>query len=371
MKLLVRKIFSIDMSIKCVVSLSLIIAIFLASSILPGHFNYLWAQREQDTKSTNQTASGFNVYQDELTGIKLVYPSNWARVDVPQSVDRVVTFYAPPTGPPGSFLANLAISKGKYAQKMSTDEFIDWKISELKNSTDVKIIEADNKFNISGQPAFRVVYTFDIGGNQYRAMRIGVLVNSSFYVVTYIAEDSKFSDYEDVVNRMIKSLRIPPETSSSSDQEYVYRDPKTETKMTLKYPSTWILAQQGYSSSNITFYPPLDNVSDNYLDNLRIYINKLSNRNISLEIAYQALINALDRGLDQVNLTKTNYVNISNLSSIGVVYSYPVDGIIHKFLSTVTIKEGNQYLIVFDTTPAKFNQYLPILKKIVSSIRIA
>ena len=124
-------------------------------------------------------------------------------------------------------------------------------------------------------------------------MRIGVLVNSSFYVVTYIAEDSKFSDYEDVVNRMIKSLRIPPETSSSSDQEYVYRDPKTETKMTLKYPSTWILAQQGYSSSNITFYPPLDNVSDNYLDNLRIYINKLSNRNISLEIAYQALINAL------------------------------------------------------------------------------
>ena len=69
-------------------------------------------------------------------------------------------------------------------------------------------------------------------------MRIGVLVNSSFYVVTYIAEDSKFSDYEEVVNRMIKSLRIPPETSSSSDQEYVYRDPKTDTKMTLKYPST-------------------------------------------------------------------------------------------------------------------------------------
>ena len=107
------------------------------------------------------------------------------------------------------------------------------------------------------------------------------------------------------------------------------------------------------------------------MDNLRIYINKFSNRNISLEIAYQALINALERGLDQVNLTKTNYVNISNLSSIGVVYSYPMDGIIHKFLSTVTIKEGNQYLIVFDTTPAKFNQYLPILKKIVSSIRIA
>ena len=113
---LVPKIFSIDMSTKCLVSLSLIIAIFLARPILPGHFNYIWAQREQDTKSTNQTASGFNVYQDELTGIKLVYPSNWARVDVPQSVDRVVTFYAPPTGPPGNFLANLAISKGKYAQ---------------------------------------------------------------------------------------------------------------------------------------------------------------------------------------------------------------------------------------------------------------
>ena len=57
---------------------------------------------------------------------------------------------------------------------MMTDESIDWKISESKNRTDVKIIEADKKFYISGQPAFRVVYTFDIGGNQYRAMRIGV-----------------------------------------------------------------------------------------------------------------------------------------------------------------------------------------------------
>jgi hypothetical protein len=85
---------------------------------------------------------------------------------------------------------------------------------------------------------------------------------------------------------MISSIKISCEPGEANQSMTPFHDARVG--FTFKYPANWTILRQGYLSSNVTIYPPLDNLTDNYFDNLRIYAVNLHGNKPSLEDTYRA-----------------------------------------------------------------------------------
>jgi hypothetical protein len=200
-------------------------------------------------------------------------------------------------------------------------------------------------------------------------MVVGLLVDLNFYVLTYTADLSSYGEFVDTVNKIISSVKI---SSSLAGQgpNHVFNLHDANIGVSIQYPSSWTLAQEGYLSSNLTIYPPLDNLTDNYFDNLRIHVSDLDGKKHSLGSLYRAAVEDMQLKIKNFTLVMSGNVNIGNLSGMGLVFKFPSGNTIHESLFIFTLNKNRLYTITFDTTPNRIGYYVPVVYKILSTVKI-
>ena len=98
-----------------------------------------------------------------------------------------------------------------------------------------------------------------------------------------------------------------------------YKD--SENNLTLKYPSNWIAAQKGYLSSVLTIYAPLDDISDQYYDNIKVYVNNVTLQNVTLSQLMEERENYL-KTLDDFKVISNSNTTVSGNPAGKLIYTF-------------------------------------------------
>ena len=169
-----------------------------------------WQQETALAQTTKE--EDFLTYENYAYSIRIQYPSEWERLEFNQrdSLNIVVIFRSPPENSSDTKLEKVVIQVGNLpSQNISLDEVVNANINNLKQSlTDFELIEL-NATTISGNnPAYKVVYTNREGEDEHKTMQVLSIKEDKAYLLTYIAEKRKYSDYLPTIQNMIDSFHI-------------------------------------------------------------------------------------------------------------------------------------------------------------------
>jgi PsbP-like protein len=131
-------------------------------------FSSLFSKNEALAQTTvSPTSSAFLTYDNSTSGIKMQYPSNWLKLDLPilskireNNTQNVALFYSPDC----SVGVNIRIEKLQSGTTLN--QYINTYIDEArKNNPDIRIVESKN-ITHGGLPSHRIVSSglFDIQG---------------------------------------------------------------------------------------------------------------------------------------------------------------------------------------------------------------
>jgi eukaryotic-like serine/threonine-protein kinase len=176
------------------------------------------AEAERSTHAKNATV--FSLYDNKTLGIKILYPSNWEKLEGAGSFvfnpDVVVfrshlnasnsnqksnaTQQIPPAVLVVSIDKNLPISDLKIYSNATIKHI-------LENTVGSKIIESTDT-KLAGYPAHKIVGTFRQANNDLKVLDIWTIKDSKLYRITFYAQQTKYADYLPTIQKMIDSFQI-------------------------------------------------------------------------------------------------------------------------------------------------------------------
>jgi hypothetical protein len=165
--------------------------------------------------STNLT-SDILTYQNSSYGIRIQYPANWTKdeqdYDPNDNITYIVDFNSPFTSRFDIYSENLGIGLERLSnQDMTLEEYVTSLITDYNETlTDFNLIELNKNITLGGgdNPAYRLIYTDNEDGINYKTMEIGTIIGDRVYYIEYIAEENKYSNYLPTIQMMINSLQI-------------------------------------------------------------------------------------------------------------------------------------------------------------------
>ena len=99
---------------------------------------------------------------------------------------------------------NVLIARERLPEKISIDKYLDVSISRLKTQIkNIKIIST-KKLRVSGKPARKLIFVY---GNLKMA-QVYVIKNDTAYTLAFSSEPLKFSNYERLFNKILRSFRL-------------------------------------------------------------------------------------------------------------------------------------------------------------------
>ena len=153
------------------------------------------------------TTNNFLLYEDELSGIKVKYPSNWEKIK--GYTDNIVIFRAPVDNALGNSIPGVGIYKHDLNYtNIPLNEYNDIQISILKKNQ-FNIIES-TETTLSGLPAHKAVYTDPSQG--ITALQVWTIKNSIFgdqvYTIIYQANSKQYKDYLKSAEGIVNSFKV-------------------------------------------------------------------------------------------------------------------------------------------------------------------
>ena len=314
----------------------------------------------------------FVTYDFPSFGLQISIPSDWRKSQTPQFIDEIATFFTPLVPPGDNYHENLVIAGRIYSSPISVGQSLDASLKSLEKLNNVEVRETATDFMLGGHPSYRLVYSFEENGTQFWAMNLGTVSNSSSLTLIYIAEMGQYAEFIPVVKKIIDSVMLTPINPNEQDQNrrsIEYKD--SENNLTLKYPSNWIAAQKGYLSSVLTIYAPLDDISDQYYDNIKVYVNNVTLQNVTLSQLMEERENYL-KTLDDFKVISNSNTTVSGNPAGKLIYTFTAKNgqETHK-AEIISSAVGNKSFDIFlETTPEKFDAYSPMMNDVVSSFTI-
>jgi PsbP-like protein len=192
-----------------------LVAIVIVSTILLYGPSFQIQQSIAQPTSTAATTSGNNflTYQNSTFGIKIQYPSNWAKEENnnasdSSSKDLVVTFSSP-TDDTVELFVNAA-DKSITLQNDASSTVNDYQNS-FKN---FKLVQLDTNATLAGNshPAYKLIFTgIDPQDNSsFKSMETTSIIANKIYTISYTSGLDKYSTYLPTVQKMIDSFGISP-----------------------------------------------------------------------------------------------------------------------------------------------------------------
>jgi len=151
--------------------------------------------------NTTPSASPTNTY-DSSKGFTIKYPSDWGKPQEQQN-GNVVLFLTPTN----TAAENLNVQ----VANLSTNDTLATVTKDIKSAAqsndNFTQIEATNT-TLSGLPAYKIVYTATVNGDQLKALQTWTVKDGKVYVITYKAAPTNYDAYASSAQQMIDSFHI-------------------------------------------------------------------------------------------------------------------------------------------------------------------
>jgi eukaryotic-like serine/threonine-protein kinase len=197
-------------------------AIVLCLSIVTSLTIYLpkqvVAEAEQSTNTKNATV--FSLYDNRTLGIRILYPSNWEKLEGVGSFvfsPDVVVFRSHSNASNSNQNTNatqlippavLVVSIDKNLPTSDLNLYSNATIKHiLQNTVGSKIIESTDT-KLAGYPAHKIVGTFKQANNDLKVLDIWTIKDSKLYRITFYAQQTKYADYLPTIQKIIDSFQI-------------------------------------------------------------------------------------------------------------------------------------------------------------------
>lgn len=155
------------------------------------------------TEQNNIIIGRFVTCELPAHGVRISYPSNWARVEQGLKGKTIVAFKSPKEGPSDIVADNVSIALFD-VPKVELDYFLNGVLNNLKmKNHDISVIES-TPTKLAGKDAHKVVYYLNGKKNMTTITR----KKNKVYQVTYVAEPAKYDVYLPIVQKMMDSFEI-------------------------------------------------------------------------------------------------------------------------------------------------------------------
>jgi hypothetical protein len=149
-------------------------------------------------------------------------------------------------------------------------------------------------------------------------------------------------------------------------------------RLSIQYPSSWAgmqLRADPYSQTNTSivavFEAPRENLTDSYRENLILSVQGPLQDTVSLEEYTQNSLKAFRTMSDSISILESSPSTLSGLPAHEITYSSGLQNLNLKKMQIFTIVNYNTaYVITFGAETSQFNKYIPVIMKMVNSIRI-
>jgi len=163
------------------------------------------------TPKSTQTQALTSVYNNPVYGIRIAYPHDWTKQE--GLAGSIVAFLSPWESDSDLYAEDLVITwEDLSAQPKTLNEYTQLAISQLPQIfTDYQLIDS-GEAALADRPAYEVVFTCKQG--QYgdylsiKARMVWAVENSKAYIIAYFGEESKYTNYQEIVDQMIDSFEI-------------------------------------------------------------------------------------------------------------------------------------------------------------------
>jgi hypothetical protein len=175
----------------------------------------------------SNTSSNYLTYDNPVLGIRMQYPANWSVQEYAYNnsaaYNVVAGFYSP--SKTGSQLGNISGVAGNFIPYLdilvfasngtSLNDIVQERINNFLNNSDFAIDNNESKpVTIKGKhPAYMLVYTVTVGGDEFfRKRQAWTIFDDKVYVITFTSQQSLFSTYMPIIEKMINSFEIQTAT---------------------------------------------------------------------------------------------------------------------------------------------------------------
>ena len=144
----------------------------------------------------------------------------------------------------------------------------------------------------------------------------------------------------------------------------------------IQYPSDWEKiefsdVQEGNRKIIVNFVSPLESQSDNFREYFIIERGLLKALTRSTDSSVDTYITSL-KSLPNFKLIESQALSLANNPAEKLVYSFsnPQVGVT-KVMDTLIIKDDKLFLLSFNSDAATFNNYLPVIQKMLDSLSLS
>ena len=200
--------------------LKVLITLVIFSLFLQIPVELAFAQGHVHQKNGAAVNNGNNnlvTYENNAHGIKILYPAGWQKTEQLSANRFWVNFMSPfNSNNASAFPATVSVSVEVLNQNISNDattQYVTGVLASVKRSLpDFQIIESNPRSSISGNSAYKIVYTFlsqdPAVQAHFQSMNIWTVKDKKAYSVSYTELKPLYATYLPTVQKMIDSLEI-------------------------------------------------------------------------------------------------------------------------------------------------------------------
>jgi hypothetical protein len=170
------------------------------------------------TPNVSGNPSGFFTYKNDSYGINIQYPANWSSSpgegndNSGDSSTDIATFSPKDTSSSATFDVLVDnVDSGENLKQYVSDSVSDDK-TDLKNFTASETTL--NGITLAGSPAYKVIYSYTDGGENFKGLETGTIVGNKAYFIQYENSPSQFNSDLPTVQKMIDSFKLTSSKSS-------------------------------------------------------------------------------------------------------------------------------------------------------------
>ncbi|MBD2501392.1 serine/threonine-protein kinase [Anabaena azotica] len=142
--------------------------------------------------------------------------------------------------------------------------------------------------------------------------------------------------------------------------------------ITIKYPQTWqkTVTPDRITGNLVKFISPKENNQDSYTENLNLIVQDLPETRRQLEQFNQFYLGEIQQSHQNLQITQNDETQLANQPARQVVYTFTEEGNKFQRLQVWTIKNNKAYIMTYTADAAKYSEYLPVVKTMISSLDI-
>jgi hypothetical protein len=150
----------------------------------------------------NTTTSPTTTTYTSTKGYSIAYPSDWGKPEEQKSGSFVV--FLTPTN---NVTENLNVQVVNLSANDTLATVTDDLTSNAQGYDNFKQIEASNT-TLAGLPAYKIVYTATVNGDQLKLLQTVTVKDGKAYVITYKGAQANYGTHLSAAQQMIDSFKI-------------------------------------------------------------------------------------------------------------------------------------------------------------------